>query len=115
MRPDRGEVWIERPERALRGREQQRNERPVLIVSAAAINRGPSNLAVVVPLTTRDRGVALHVPIDAPEGGLRTRSVALPEQIHVIAQERLIERRGHVSLATMREIEDRLRIVLDQL
>ncbi len=114
MRPDRGEVWIERPVRALHGREQQ-GRRPVLIVSAAAINRGPSNLAVVVPLTTRDRGVALHVPIDAPEGGLRTRSVALPEQIHVVAQERLIERRGHVSLATMREIEDRLRIVLDLL
>jgi len=110
--PDRGEVWIERPVRELRGREQQ-GQRPVLIVSAAAINRGPSNLAVVVPLTTRDRGVALHVPIEAPEGGLRTRSVALPEQMHVVAQERLIERWGHVSPATMREIEDRLRIVLD--
>ena len=112
MRPDRGEVWIERPVRALHGPEQH-GQRPVLIVSAAAINRGPSNLAVVVPLTTRDRGVALHVPIDAPEGGLRTRSVALPEQIHVVAQERLIERWGHVSTATMRELEDRLRIVLD--
>ena len=84
-----------------------------MIVSAAGINRGPSNLAVVVPLTTRDRSVALHVPIDSPEGGPGTRSVALPEQIHVVVQERLTVRWGKMSTATMHKLEDPLRIVLD--
>jgi mRNA interferase MazF len=112
MRPERGDVWLERPPRGLRGHEQQ-SQRPVVIVSTAAINRGPWQLAIVIPLTRRDRGIALHVPIEAGEGGLRARSFALPEQLHAAAQERLVERWGRVSSATLREIEDRLRIALD--
>jgi mRNA-degrading endonuclease toxin of MazEF toxin-antitoxin module len=112
VRPDRGEVWIERPVRGLRGHEQQ-GQRPVVVVSAAAINRGAWKLSLVVPLTRRDRGMALHVPIEVGEGGLRARSFALPEQLHAVSHERLIERWGHLSMTTMREIDDRLRIALD--
>lgn len=109
--PSRGEVWLADPPRQLQGREQQ-GPRPVLVVSADAINRGPSGLSVVVPLTTRDRGVALHVPIDPPEGGLSQHSVLLPEQVHAADQARLVQRLGHVSAETLRQIEDRLRLVL---
>jgi len=110
--PARGEVWLQDPARQLQGREQT-GARPVLIVSADLINRGPSRLAIVVPFTTRNRGIALHVPVDPPEGGLRQRSVLLPEQVHTTARERLVERWGRVSTATLRQIEDRLRVVLD--
>jgi len=112
MKPDRGDVWVERRIRQLRGREQQ-GQRPVIVVSADAINRGPSNLAVVVPLTTRDRGIDLHVAVEPPDGGLHERSFALPEEVHVVAQERLIERWGRLSTAALRQLEDRLRVVLD--
>ena len=110
--PERGDVWLEQPARGLLGHEQQ-GQRPVVIVSGAGVNDGPWPLVVVVPLTTRDRGVALHVGIEPPDGGLRTRSVVLVEQIHAADRERLVEHWGRVSPATMREIEDRLRIVLD--
>jgi mRNA interferase MazF len=89
---------------------------PVLIVSADAFNRAapaPWALVVVVPLTTRHRGIALHVPIRPPEGGLRQPSLALPEQLYAADQRRLVERWGRVSDATLRQVEDRLRIVLD--
>jgi mRNA interferase MazF len=99
------------PPRLLQGHEQQ-GTRPVLIVSANEINRGPSQLSIVVPFTTRDRGVDLHIPVDPPEGGLSEHSVLLPEQIHAADQDRLVHRLGEVSEQTLREVEDRLRIVL---
>ena len=52
------------------------------------------------------------MPVDPPEGGLTEHSVLLPEQIHAADQARLVERLGEISPGTMREIEDRLRIVL---
>jgi mRNA interferase MazF len=110
--PERGEVWLEQPPRDLVGHEQQ-GQRPVIIVSADAINAGPWPLVIVVPLTTRDRGVSLHVPIEPPNGGVHVRSVALVEQIHVADRQRLVDRWGRVSAAAMHDIEDRLRIVLD--
>ena len=88
------------------------SRRPVLIVSADEINHGPSGLSIVVPFTTRDRGVALHVPVDPPEGGLSEHSVLLPEQVHAADQARLVKLMGKVSERTLRQIEDRLRIVL---
>jgi mRNA interferase MazF len=110
--PDRGEVWVEQPAKDLIGHEQQ-GQRPVVIVSGGGINAGPWPLVVVVPLTTRDRGITLHVPVEPPDGGVRAHSVALVEQIHAADRARLVERWGQLSGATMRAIDDRLRIVLE--
>jgi mRNA interferase MazF len=107
-------VWLADPARDVTGREQM-GGRPVLIVSADEFNQSPNAirpLVVVVPITTRDRGIALHVRVTPPEGGLRTASLALPEQLYAAEQSRLVERWGSVSPATIREVEDRLRIVL---
>jgi mRNA interferase MazF len=90
--------------------------RPVLVVSADTFNRAapaPWALVVLVPLTTQDCGIALHVPVQPPEGGLRQPSVLLPEQLYAADQRRLVERWGRVSEHTLRQVEDRLRIVLD--
>ena len=110
--PERGDVWLELPARGLIGHEQQA-QRPVVIVSGVGINAGPWPLVVVVPLTTRDRGIPLHVSVEPPDGGVRAYSVALVEQIHAADRQRLVERWGRVSPATMRDIDDRLRIVLE--
>ena len=110
-KPSRGEVWLADPPRELQGREQA-GGRPVLIVSADAINQGPSNLSIVVPFTTRDRGVILHVAVDPPEGGLTEHSVLLVEQVHAADQGRLAKRLGQVSEQTLRQVEDHLRIAL---
>jgi mRNA interferase MazF len=112
MPPSRGEVWLAEPPRQLQGREQL-GSRPVLVVSVDEINHGPSGLSVVIPFTTRDRGVALHVPVEPPEGGLVEHSVLLPEQIHAADQGRLSKLLGRVNDETLRAVEDRLRIVLN--
>jgi mRNA interferase MazF len=115
LRPSRAEIWLSDPACEAIGHEQM-GRRPVLIVSANEFNHAsgaPWPLAIVVPITTRDRGIALHVPLEPPEGGLRQSSVLLPEQLYAADQRRLVERWGRVSEATMRTLEDRLRIVLD--
>ena len=95
---------------------EQLGRRPVLVVSADRFNHAagsPWALAIVVPITTRDRGIDLQIAVQPPEGGLRQACVLLPEQLYAADQRRLAERWGHVSEATMRRLEDRLRIVLD--
>ncbi len=71
-----------------------------------------AGLIIVVPLTSRDRKVPLHVAIDPPEGGLRARSYAKCEDVRSISTERLTECWGRVAALTMRDVEDRLRIVM---
>jgi mRNA interferase MazF len=95
-----------------RGHEQA-GIRPGLVVSVDVFNKGPAGLVVVLPLTTRGRGIPLHVAIDPPEGSVRQRSFIKCEDIRSVAKERLTERWGTVSARTMDEVEDRLRILLD--
>lgn len=109
--PARGEVWYA-DLNPVRGHEQA-GRRPTLVVSADIFNAGPAGLVVVLPLTTRDRGIPLHVSIEPPEGGLKARSFVKCEDIRSIDQRRLTERLGAVSGATMSEIEHRLRALLE--
>ncbi len=84
----------------------------MLVVSHDTFNHGPSGLAIVLPLTSIHRGIPAHVPVDPPEGGLKTSSDILCDAIRSVARERLVRRWGEVSAATMFAVEDRLRILL---
>lgn len=110
-RASRGEVWDVDLD-PTRGREQA-GRRPALVVSTDRFNHGPAGLVVVVPLTTLFRGIPFHVPIEPPEGGVRARSYAKPEDIRSISSDRLRERWGSVSRGTLITVELRLRILLE--
>lgn len=90
---------------------EQGYRRPALVVSPDQFNHGPAGLVIVVPLTTAARGVALHVAIEAPEGGLRERSFAMCEQVRSLSRERLVDVWGRVRPATLREVAMRLRLL----
>lgn len=107
---DRGDVWLVDLD-PTRGHEQS-GTRPALVVSVNAFNHGPADLVIVVPLTTRDRRIPMHVPITPPEGGVRAPSFAKCEDVRSITARRLIERWGRVSQRTLSEVEDRLRLLL---
>ena len=113
MRPDpsRGEVWLV-DLNPTKGHEQA-GIRPGLVVSNDIFNHGPAGLVVLLPLTTRDRGIPLHVGIEPPEAGLRERSFVKCEDVRSVAKERLVSRWGTVSSTTVEEVEDRMRILLD--
>ena len=109
--PSRGEIWSVNLN-PTRGHEQA-GVRPALVVSVDAFNHGPAELAVIVPLTTTERGIPLHVPVIPPEGGVRQRSFIKCEDVRSVARGRLSDRWGSVSGSTMTAVEERLRILLD--
>lgn len=106
----RGEIWLA-DLNPVRGHEQA-GKRPCLVISVDLFNQGASGLVVVLPITSKDKGIPFHVQIDPPEGGVETQSFIKCEDVRSISVERLDKRWGTVSLETLAEIEDKLRILM---
>jgi len=83
-----------------------------MIVSVDTFSNGPAALLTVLPLTKVDRHQPLHVRVSPPEGGLRIVSYILCDQVVTVEHGRMYGQWGAVSMATMRLVEERLRIVL---
>ena len=110
--PNRGEIWLA-DLNPIRGHEQA-GTRPVLIISTNTFNHGPAGLLFVLPLTRTDRRIPIHVPLEPPEGGVSARSYILCDAVRSIAKDRLGPRPwGMVSVATLRKVEDNLRILME--
>lgn len=109
--PLRGEVWSV-DLTPTRGHEQDL-VRPAVVVSSDGLNRSAAGLVIVLPLTRTRRGIPFHVEVRPPEGGLRSTSYVLCDQIRTVAKERLGRRRGELNGLTMRRIGERLRVLLD--
>lgn len=108
--PARGDVWLVSLD-PVRGHEQA-GTRPALGVSVDRFNLGPAGLVVVLPITSRSKGVALHVPVLPPEGGLTLPSFVKCEDVRSVSVDRLVRRLGSVQASTLALVEDRLRILL---
>jgi mRNA interferase MazF len=112
--PRRGEIWLADLGSG-RGREQS-GQRPVLIVSDDAFNASPAELVITVPLTSKvakSRHIPAHIRIEPPEGGVKTPSVILCDQVRTISKDRLGNSPwGSVLAATLLEVEKALRILL---
>ena len=114
MDPARGEIWLADLGSA-RGHEQA-GQRPVLIVSDDAFNSGLAGLVMTVPLTSKvakSKNIPAHIAVDPPEGGLKTPSVILCDQLRTIAKDRLSKAPwGSVSAASLAEVDKALRMLL---
>jgi mRNA interferase MazF len=109
--PLRGEVWTVDLS-PTKGHEQDLI-RPAVVVSADGFNRSAAGLVMVLPLTRTQRGIPFHVEVRPPEGGLRSTSYVLCDQVRTVSKERLGGRRGELAETTMNRIAERLRILLD--
>lgn len=69
-------------------------------------------MVVVIPLTTTDKKIPLHVKMQPPEGGIKKISFAKCDQIRTISKLRLKKRMGRVSNEIMGHVEAVLRILL---
>lgn len=108
--PSRGEIWWVNLD-PTRGHEQA-GRRPSLVVSANELNHGAAGLVVVLPITSKPKGIPLHVELHPPEGGVRQRSFVKCEDIRSVAKERLASKLGTVGSRTMAEVEQRLKLLL---
>ena len=112
--PVRGEIWSADLGGG-RGHEQA-GQRPVLIVSDDALNAGSAGLVIIVPLTSKvakSKNIPAHVPSDPPEGGLKSPSVIICDQVRTISKDRLgASPWGTVSATTLADVENVLRLLL---
>jgi len=106
----RGEIWLVGLD-PTKGREQA-GLCPALVVSVDIFNHGAAELVVVAPITSKAKGIPLHVKVQPPEGGLAMTSFVKCEDMRSISTSRLVRRFGRVSNQTLDSVEDRLRILL---
>lgn len=106
----RGDVWLVNLD-PVRGHEQA-GTRPALVVSVDTFNHGPAGMVVVLPITSRSKGVPLHVCVSPPEGGLTLPSFIKCEDVRSVSIDRLVRRLGSVDANTLVLVEDRMRILL---
>ncbi len=106
----RGEIWLVGLD-PTKGREQA-GMRPALVISVDIFNQGGAELVVVIPVTSKAKGIPLHVEIAPPEGGLTMTSYVKCEDVRSISTSRLVRHLGKVSPTTIENVEDRLRILL---
>ncbi len=110
MNPSRGEIWMV-DLNPVRGHEQA-GYRPCLVVSVDMFNHGPAELLVVLPITSREKKIPFHIPIEPEESGLKLRSYIKCEDVRSISKDRLNEQKGFASPGVMFQVEDRMRILL---
>ena len=67
---------------------EQGGLRPAVVVASTTHCRFPIDMALVVPLTTRDRGLDHHVRISSTESGLNRPSWARTEEITAVSTQR---------------------------
>lgn len=67
---------------------EQGGRRPAIIVGSADHCRFPIDVALVIPVTTRDRALPHHVPIRSAGSGLARPSWARTEDIRAMSTER---------------------------
>jgi mRNA interferase MazF len=67
---------------------EQGGLRPAVVVGSATHCRFPIDMALVAPMTTRDRGLDHHVLIDSSESGLDRPSWARTEEITAVSTDR---------------------------
>ncbi len=111
----RGEVYDARLE-PVEGSEQG-GTRPIIIVSRDAIN-AYSPVVLAVPCTTYQPGKRIYPTqtlIQSPNGGLTRDSIAMADQVRVLAKTRLLSLRGSLSYEIMTQLNQALLIALDLL
>ena len=112
--PIRGEIWL--ADLGTGQGHEQSGQRPVLVVSDDAFNAGLAGLVMTVPLTSKvakSKNIPAHIRVDPPEGGLKTPSVILCDQVRTISKDRLGNAPwGVVSAATLMEVEQALRVLM---
>ena len=97
MIAQRGQIWTVALSPTVAN--EQAGIRPCVVISANAYNAMPIGHAIVVPLTSRDRGLPHHVGV-VDNGALQRPSWAMCEAVRAISVQRLGTLIGSADRAT---------------
>ena len=105
----RGEIYLVNFEPTI-GSEISKT-RPALIVQNNIANKS-SPIIIIAAITSKfdDRLYPTEVLIEPPEGGLKTTSVILLNQIRSIDRQRFVRRIGEISLEKLGEVDRAIQI-----
>lgn len=111
IQPIRGEIYLVNFDPTI-GSEISKT-RPALIIQNNIANRS-SPIIIIAAITSKfdDRLYPTEVLIEPPEGGLKTTSVILLNQIRLIDLQRLIKRIGAIGLEKLNEVDRAIQISL---
>ena len=111
----RGEVY--RASLRPRSASEQRETRPVIVMSHDAFNQTPNwRSVIVVPVSSASRQAArgpTAVVLEKGSGGLKMDSVALCHQVTTLDRGKLTQRLGSLDSAEIERIEIGLKAALD--
>ena len=110
--PARGEIWYARFDPAV-GREQG-GERPCLVFSDDRFNQCRAQLVIVIPITRTERGLASHVRVTPPEGGLKGVSFNKCEDVRSFSRQRRNTVWVKVSPQSLAAVGDRRRLLVER-
>ena len=89
-------------------------QRPALVLGPPDTFGTGFPVVFVIPLTTKDRSLSLHVEVQATtETGLRQRSFAQCELLRSINKRRLIDRLGSIDRDTAKNVHQIVRILFN--
>ncbi len=86
-KPTRGEIWTIDLNPTVR--HEQAGKRPALVMSVDSFNQSAAELAIVLPLTSRAKGIRSHVEIRKGEAGLKTARYIKCEDVRSVSTKRL--------------------------
>lgn len=109
----RGAIWLI-DLNPTKGREQAKI-RPCVIISTNSFNFGPSDLIVIMPITSRERKLWWLVEIKTSETDLKNTSYIICNQIRTISINRIKGNTplGFINKSTLNQIEERVKILLE--
>lgn len=105
MKVAHGQVWSVTLDPTVAN--EQRGTRPCVVVSIDRFNALPIRQAIVVPLTTRDRGFPHHIAV-TDDGGLNRLSWAMCEAFRAVSLERFGQLIGTADSGTITTITSQL-------
>ena len=82
------------------------------MLSVTRFNQGKAELVVVIPVTSRFKGIPSHVKVVAGEAGLSEDSYIKCEEVRCISKQRLTKRWGAAEPGTMAAVEKLVRLIL---
>jgi mRNA interferase MazF len=101
----RGHIWLVVLDPTVAN--EQRGTRPCIVVSGDRFNALPIRLAIVVPLTSRQRGLPHHISV-ADDGGLERPSWAMCEAVRAMSIQRFGRMISTATDETLNAISDQL-------
>ena len=108
MKVNRGEIWLIDLNPVI-GHEQS-GTRPALLISDDMFNHSLAEMVIIVPITSKNKGIPTHVEINC--NCLKTRSYIKTEDIRSVSTKRLSKKLGEVDKQIMNSVESRLKLLL---